>query len=385
MKRCVMALGFLAAGTLWGAAKLETVVEGYSVWDGVNDKNRICGRPLCTSDFRQRVTVVLELEATDQFASQLAAAAPLAGYTTLRADDGYGAANSLPRDVLFVVVNRGLKDRAIINAAFAGKPKGEAAAPDLSVFVEQDTPVYEELSFVGAPEIARRPYVYVMGPNGTEALYQGEFDEAAVGEVRRAIGKAFAQMSKRSWKPFYGYADETRFHPMIAKALDTLKPLSPIAKQVKAEAAALAKDPDKAQEMQKLYDGIYQTRSEMVRKIRLAVKKNPVEALCEIQRLGKYFPAAKKLVEAELAKVKSMPEVEKLAGLYAKVQTWSSPTFTCKNAAEAKKIVAQLTNMRKQLAKAKESKVQAVQAAALLIDGKLEELQTAIPSKVPQK
>jgi hypothetical protein len=58
----------------------------------------------------------------------------------------------------------------------------------------------------------------------------------------------------------------------------------------------------------------------------------------------------------------------------------------CKNAGEAKKIVAELEKkIKPQLAKMKDSKVIAVQNGALILDSQVDELIATIPSRLPEK
>ena len=61
------------------------------------------------------------------------------------------------------------------------------------------------------------------------------------------------------------------------------------------------------------------------------------------------------------------------------------PSFVCKSAADAKKIVAELNQAKKAIGKFKESKNIRVQNGALTIDMKLDELISSIPTKVPVK
>jgi hypothetical protein len=64
---------------------------------------------------------------------------------------------------------------------------------------------------------------------------------------------------------------------------------------------------------------------------------------------------------------------------------WADPAFVPKNAAAAKKIVAELNKSKKLLEKLKESKVMIVQNGASMLDAEIDELISSIPSKVPEK
>jgi len=87
-----------------------------------------------------------------------------------------------------------------------------------------------------------------------------------------------------------------------------------------------------------------------------------------------------------MQKLKAVPDAEKLAKIFTKLMTWADPEFVCKNAGEAKKIVAELEKkIKPQLAKMKESKVIIIQNGALIIDSQVDELISSIPSRVPEK
>ena len=93
----------------------------------------------------------------------------------------------------------------------------------------------------------------------------------------------------------------------------------------------------------------------------------------------------KKRLEDVYAKLKAVPDAEKMAKMFMKLKAWADPEFMCKNAGEAKKIVAELNKMKKDLEKMKESKVIVIQNGALLMDIQVDELISAIPLKVPSK
>ena len=66
-----------------------------------------------------------------------------------------------------------------------------------------------------------------------------------------------------------------------------------------------------------------------------------------------------------MAKIKSVPDAEKLAKIFTKVMVWADSDFVCKNAGEAKKIVAELEKkIKPQIAKMKESNVIVIQNGA---------------------
>lgn len=82
---------------------------------------------------------------------------------------------------------------------------------------------------------------------------------------------------------------------------------------------------------------------------------------------------------------KGDPEVEVLSQAFISVMEFSDPNFRCKSPSEAKKIGVELDKMKKKIEKLKESKNVVVQNGALLLDVELDELISALPSKVVAK
>ena len=373
------------------AAKIDPVAEGYPDWQGISAKGYIMGREICPSDLRHKVTVVVDIQPNDKLQSQLVLAGNLVARTGLSRME-FGAnweTLELPRDVIVVVSNRGGgkdKDREAIKEALKYKGEDRSISESLSTIRSMGCAVYDDVTFTGAPDsTGKRPYVYVMGPEGKEPLCQGELNDAMVKTVNAAIAKGKKQIAgwEIKWRPFYGNIDEPKFFPVLAKTMEKGKPLAPVEKAILKD--VVAKDPEKAKEAQILYDALCQTRSDLVMRIKLEVAACPHRAYYDIQQLVKYWPAEKKRLEAAYAKLKSIPDAEKMAKMFMKLKTWSEPEFTCKNAGEAKKIVAELNKMKKDLEKMKESKVIVVQNGALLMDIQVDELISLIPSKVPAK
>ena len=378
----------LAAGP---AGKADPVAEGYPDWQGVTAKNHFLGREICPSDLRHKVTVVVDIEPNDKLQSQFVLAAKLVEKTGLSRMEfgGNWETMELPRDVIVVVANRGGgkdKDHEAIKSALKYKGEDQNIASALSSMRSMGCAMYDDVTFSGAPDSSgKRPYVYVVGPEGKELLCQGGLDEAMVKTVNAAIAKGKKQIAgwEIKWRPFYGTVDEPKFFPQVAKAMEKGKPLGPVEKSILKD--VVAKDPEKAKEAQILYDALCQTRSDLVMRIQMEVGACPHRAYYDIQKLVKYWPSEKKRLESAYAKLKAIPEAEKLAKMFIKLKTWSEPEFTCKNAGEAKKIVAELNKMKKDLEKMKESKVIVVQNGALLMDVQVDELISLIPSKVPEK
>ena len=387
MMACLMPVALLAGP----AAKTDPVAEGYPDWQGLSDKNYIMGRQICPSDLRHKATVVVDIEPGEKLQSQLVLVGKLVERTGLSRME-FGAnweTLELPRDVIVVVSNRGGgrdKDRETIKEALKYKGEDQSVSASLSSIRSMGCAMYDDVTFTGAPDsTGKRPFVYVMGPEGKEPLCQGELNDAMVKTVNAAIAKAKKQIAswEIKWRPFYGNIDEPKFFPVLAKTIEKGKPLAPVEKALLKD--VVAKDPEKAKEAQILYDALNQTRSDLVMRIKMEVAACPHRAYYDIQQLVKFWPGEKKRLEAAYAKLKAIPEAEKLAKMFIKLKTWGDPEFTCKNAGEAKKIVAELNKMKKDLEKMKESKVIVVQNGALLMDIQVDELISLIPAKVPEK
>ena len=371
--------------------KTDPVAEGYPDWQGISAKSYITGREICPSDLRHKVTIVLEIEPNDKLQEQLVLAAPFArkiGMPT-GGDGTNWETIELPRDIIFVVSNRGGgkdKDHEAIRTAMKYKGEDLNISSALSLYRGMASSMYDDITFTGAPDsTGKRPFLYVMGPAGTEPVCQGELNAAMLKTANAAIAKGRKQIAdwEVKWRPFYGNVDEPRFFPMLAKTLEKGKPLTPIEKAILKD--VVAKDTEKAKEAQILYDALCQTRSDLVLRIKMEVTDCPHRAYYDIQQLVKYWPMEKKRLDAVYAKLKAVPDAEKMAKMFIKLKTWSDPEFTCKNAGEAKKILVELNKMKKDIEKLKESNVIVVQNGALIMDLKIDELISYIPSKMPSK
>ena len=367
------------------AAKVEPVAAGFPQWQGLSPKNHFMGREITASDLRHRITVVIEIEPNAALHSQLLTASSLVQLTGV-VNLGLEGANfetlEMPRNVLILVTNRGAKDPDGIKAAL--KPAGQEEST-LTQFRSALVPFYDDVSFVGGPDTAgKRPYIYVMGPTGTEPLAQGKLDAAGVKEARVAISKAKTKLAEGpKWSEFFGSADPEKF-PALTKAIQKGKPLGQMSAAILKD--VLSKDPEKATEAQIVYDAIQQTRSDIMFRIRLEAAACPHRAYYDFQRLVKFWPSEKKKLDEVMLKMKAVPDAEKLAKIFTKVMVWADPDFVCKNASEAKKIVAELEKkVKPQLAKMKESKVIVIQNGALLVDSQVDELIATIPSRLPEK
>ena len=366
------------------APKADPVAEGFPVWQGVTPKNYVMGREISASDLRHRVTVVVEIEPGADLKSQLLRASGLVQSTGLTSL-GHGAnweSMELPRNVLLLVSNRGAKDPDAIKAALKSTDKDESTS--LGYYRSAMIPFYDDVTFEGGPETSgKRPYFYVMGPTGTEPLAQGRLDAAGVKAAGAAIKKGKSMVAEGgAWRKFYGTADPEHF-PALAKTLEKGKPVKPTAMAILKDVSS--KDAERAKEAQIVYDALEQTRSELLLRIRLEASACPHRAYYDFQQLAKYWPSEKKKVDDLMNKLKAVPDGEKLAKIFCKVMTWADPEFTCKNKAEATKIVKELAKMKAMLEKMKESKVIVVQNGALLLDSQIDMLIATIPEKVAGK
>jgi len=367
----------------------EPVAEGYPAWTGVTPKNYIAGRVLASNaDLRQRAaTVVIEFDAT-KTAEQLEKTGKLSMLNGMASLVGHGSTNwetlQIPHDVLVVYVAHNAKDHEAVVAGM--KPKDPHKEPGLHNLSQSKAPMYEGVTFEGAPGNGGKfPFVYVMGYEGKEPLVKEEFGAKTEAAVKKAIADQKKKMAEADlkWRPFYGYVAEPKHFHDIEKTLAKGKPLDAVeAKLLKSVKAA---DAEKAKEAQLLYDGLEQTKSDMMFLAQCSFANSPHVAAYNMDRLIKCWPKTKKQMSAVAEKIKANPAAQPLIRMYAKVMEWSNPDFTCKNAAEAKKIVAELNKMKKALEPLKEDKNVGIQNSSLMLDGMLDELISIIPTKAPQK
>ena len=363
MKRTakVIALGIVALGsfTLMAApGKGDPVAQGFVNWQGVTEKKWLSGRHLCPSDLRHKITIIFDLEADDTLQGNFI---KLGGLVQRDGISGFHAGDNwetrvLPRNVMFVVSLHGGKDiqERLVAAQKIPKDSKQEVSAAIQAFRSPTVGIYEDLTYEGAPDLTgKRPYVYVMGPTGTEPLFAGTVDGKTVRDVGAAITKAEKKMKADGfkWIPFYGSYEDAKDYPIFAKTLLKGK-----------------------------------TRSDLLMRIILEARECPHRAVYDAQQLLKFWPAERKQLDIVMARIQKNPEAMKIAQIYCKIMVWADPEFTCKNAGEAKKIVAELNKIKsKDIAKLKESKNIMVQNGALLMDSQLDELISSIPLRVPEK
>lgn len=367
---------------------VESVAAGYPAWSGIAPKNYIAGRVLVSNaELRQRVaTVVVEFDAA-KAAEQLNKAGALAVLNGMGALFEHGTTNwesiQIPHDVMVVFVAHNVKVRDAVLESLKPKPLQD---PGLSSLAMNKAPVYADVTFDGAPANGGKfPFVYVLGHEGTEVLFKEEYGDKTMAAVRKIISAQTKKLTAESltWRPFYGYVAEPKYFKDIEKAFAKGKPLEPV--EAKLKKSVTAKDPEMAKEAQLLYDGLVQTKGDLMFLARCAAANSPHVAAYYIGRLTKYWPSTKKQMSELAEKLKANAGAQPLIKIYAKIMEWSDPNFTCKNAGEAKKIVAELQKMKKQVLPLTNDSNITVQNGALMLDGMLDELITVMPTKVPQK
>ena len=369
------------------ASKGIPVAEAYPDWRGVTEQNYLAGRELCPSDLRHRVTIVVEVDAAADLREQFLDAMPLVDLSSLAKKLGMGISWEtavLPRDalVVFSVANAGKDgDKTVKTAIKKGKDVKPAEVTMLTALNSRGCSYYRDVTFPGAPDgKGKRPYFYVMGPTGKEPIAQGELKTAK--KAAKAVKKAIAKMQKEQgeWRPFFGFVAEPRHFPQLAAAVEKAKPLASLEK-------ALLRgiedgDPETASEAQLLYDALCQTCSDLIVRIQMEARACPHRADYDMGRLSAYWPGEKSRVEAEAKRIKETPGAGALSKILEKILQWSDPAFACKNAGEARKIVAQLEKMKKDLEKLKGSKEIKVQNGAATLDVMVDELMASVPGKV---
>lgn len=371
------------------AGKADPVAEGYPVWTGVSDKSHVMGRMITPSDLRHKFTVVVEIDANDvdKAKEQLGVAADLCALNSFRGvEESFNwARQELPRDS-FVLVSYFGKDASVLSEAM--KTKDVTLSARLNAMKRSLIPVYRDVTFEGAPDGAgKRPFVYVMGVEGKTPIYSGEATSKSVSAIRAAISKSKSALTESGWKwrRFYGSVDEPKFFKSLSKTLVPSKAKPVAAEVAKLKKGITSKNADTAKEAQILFDALEQTRSDLLYRIALEAPACPHRAAYDMQELLKFWPGERKKVATYAEKLKSIPDADKLARIFARVSEWADPAFECKNAGEAKKIVAELNKMKKDLEKLKESKVIVVQNGALLLDGEIDDLISLMPSRVQTK
>lgn len=378
-----------AAGIAFAKPAAEPVAAGFSNWTGVTPKNHVAGRVIEPSDLRQRVTVVVEMDVDpkDEKATKLGDQLRLTGELARNDSFPAGASNwddleILPRKCLIVAsLNGACTSRQVAQAATTRKD--EEAEKNMGSHWVQRSPLafYTDLKLVGGPDNGGKyPYVYVMGPTGTEPVWKGVYSAAVHKEVVRAISKAAGGIGE--WTPLTGVA-EPQFFKKEAEDLRQGKPAKAVLAKLKG--AFADKDEEKAKEAQVMYDAVYQYRSDLIARIRCEIGASPARAYVDMQRLFALFPADKKLLGDLDQRLKANKSAAALGKMYEKFMAWNRPDFQFKNAAEAKKAVKLVESWKKPLQKISEDQTDtALAGEAALVLAQLDMLISSLPSKVQQ-
>ncbi len=396
MKKYLLGMALLGA-SVSGAApadKLDPVASGFTVWEGVTEKNYLRGREITPSDLRHKVTVLIEIELNDKLGDQLEAASRLASRSSSSKLFGHSInweEMEMPRDVMVVFSVRGeasAKMAEKLTEAFKnGRKAAKTIASAFSRIESLKCPFYQNLTFTGAPDTTgKRPYIYVFGPTGAEPICQGEL-AATVKDALAAIAKGKKELAAgTTWRPFFGSIAEPKYNTTLAKALEKSKkqkkaPLMSIEKALLADVKS--SDAEKAKEAQILYDALQQTRSDLVFRIMMEAAACPHRAYHDAKILVKYWPAVVKQIDSVMARMKKYPQADMMGNIFSKLMTWGDSSFECKPS-EAKKIIVELNKMKKSLAPLKEAKDITVQNGALLLDMRIDNLLPIFQAKSEQ-
>ena len=368
------------------------VAEGYPAWTGVTPQNHLDGREILSPSYlRQRITYIVEVDA-EHAAEQLEIAGDLSrrnfsANTFTERGENWETLKAMPHEPLVVYVVRNLKPKDKPTFRRTIRPKSSTDTPGLWQIESLSAPVYADITFDGAPDNGGKfPFVYVMGYEGTEPIWKGTFDANARVLMDRAVGpyKKAAAEKGLAWRPYFGFVAEPTHFTGLPALLASEKPVDGFTASLLK--GIVSKDPEVAKEAQMLYDGLEQTRDDYIMLATGAMKPCPHAAAYFAGVAGKRWPKARKRLANVLTAVKTNAEAKPLVVMFAKIAQWSDPNFVCKNAGEAKKIVAELTKMKKALEPLKENANNiTVQNGALTLDGLVDTLIATIPEKVEQK
>ena len=382
MKILALHCALIATAAVAGpAAKLDPVCAEYPAWEGVTMKNYIAGRVITPSDLRQRVTIVVEFQ-MEKLGEQLPkfggwANVPKAGESPAAEFDIDWMTKDVHENAILLLCNRGESRPKKDPETFAEGLKKLAKNASLGAAALPSIPVYSGVTFAGAPDAGGKyPYVYVMGFEGKEPVLKCPIADLKKGELNQAVIKA--KKDAPTFRKFYGLVSEPQFFKTFGATIAKGKTLVPLQKSLLAKVKS--GNIEEAKEAQKLYDGLEQTKSDLLMKIALEGPKSPHIALYDCNTLGKYWPAAKKDVVDIAARYSKNAQIAGIAAIVTKVLDMDSPDFHPKKG-QVKAIKAQLAKYRKQLAPLKESQNITIQNAALMVDAKIEELEGTIESK----
>lgn len=378
----------LASLPFWITAS-ASVAPGYADWTGFEAKNMLRGRVLSASDLRHRVTVVALMKPDPSDAGciklgddlRLLAKLPL---LATRPDWVFAwddPAVELPRKCLVVAVLRGKCTSQMVSKATASR-QGEGEKGAASDWLVSGISFYSNAEMINGPDNADRyPYVYVMGPDGTEPLWKGVYAKESFSEIAKIVRKATSEL--REWTPLTGVADPQHFKKEGQELLQG-KPVKGILDRL--QKGVTDADAEKAREAQIMYDAIWQYRADLLYRIREEYGVAPARAFVDLQKLIKMFPQEKKNLQMIDAKLKSSKATPTLGKMFEKYMEWSRPDFVFKNTSEAKKAVQLVNTWKKPLEKMSNDQSNAALAGeASLILSQLDGLAESLMTKLPQK
>lgn len=388
MKNAVLML-VLVFSSLYvqGKPSVSSVADGYADWTGVEPKNRIMGRVLSASDFRQRVTifVLLPCDSKDEsgkklgdFLRETSSIASL--QSTPEWNFNWETEERLPRDVLVVAVLQEKCTWSLLAKAMAPRPGEDGQANPVGGW--SSASFYSDVAMVNGPDSeGQYPYVYVMGPRGTEPRWKGFYKKGNWKDIATAVSKAKSEIGE--WVPLTGIS-EPRYFTKERQELCSGKPAQGVIAKLKN--CLTDNDAEKAKEAQIMYDAIFQHRSDLMFRIMQEYVTFPARAFVDVQRLVALFPSEKKNLQAVNARLKANKSVMQLGKMFEKVLEWSRPDFVFKNTSEAKKAVQLVNTWRKPLEKmANDQSNAGLAGEASLILSQLDGLAETLLTKAPQK
>lgn len=356
------------------AAVPEVVAPGFPMWVGLEAKNRIAGRSLTPSDLRQRITVVVELQAS-AFKEQALATAELAGIgANLYKESVVWEDYKLPRAlIVYSVVGE------LPSGAYTGLRNDQTLKSPLKNAVGVMN-IYQGVSFKGGPQAeGKYPFVYVMGPEGEQPVYAGQYGKTGFKEVSEVVRAT--RKSMPDWRPYFGSISEDNHYPQLAKCLAKGQPnMNTVVMSI--QKGISSKKEDLARESQILYDAINQRRSDLIYLISLEAANCPHMAYFHLQELFARWPSSKKEMASCLAKIKSVPELESVAKAFVLYRQCADPEFSPASPNEAKRLAAQLLKQKPLLEKLKASSNVKVQNAAFKILRDLDEVAASLSSRI---
>ena len=372
---CLLLLTSLLAAAAGRSVAYEPTAEGYPAWAGLTEANYVCGRQICPSDLRHKLTAVILIDAA-KFEEQVKLIGCVGAFNpTLSSIHGQAAETFVvPRNNICLIVLVGKIDVEKFNDFLKKNAK------DLQPY---SWIVYSNVTCSKAPDNAGKfPFYYVFGPEPGDAIASGDFDAAASAKLGQMVQSKKHKIE--SWKPYYGSVEEPQYMKSFTKILNSGKPLEGLVASCKKGISS--KNPDQAKECQILYDALEQTRSDLLFEARGFAGLCPTRAMYEAGTLIKQFPKTKKQLAGALDRIKSIPDIGQLIKMFELLKKWGAEDFLCKNAGEAKKIEAELKKMKKTCdTLVEKSSNNTVQSCAAWIGSEAETLASVISTKVPAK